>query len=310
MRHDGLPPWEQAPSTANSAAVQRLIEQGVFFMPISGRMIANMSPLVAGIGEPAASTPLTLISGYNGGLVVQQDGRPSDKQWQETKHIVLSRSAIESATSFVAENGLLMKIYFRNSAGSCCMASCGDFDYSVEQAEFFYGCGEFPYTAADAGSSMLEPAHRALLHTAPFPITRVPYDVDTIFALNPMKLVILTNTPDETMAAAAAKLPAGEADLIRGNFWYEYMPPGVNKSTTLAWVAEQLGFTIDECVAFGDSSNDFEMLRDAGLGVATSNARPEVKDVSKYTSAFTNEEDAVGKEINNLLAAGAFATAK
>ena len=37
MRHDGLPPWEQAPSTANSAAVQRLIEQGVYFMPISGK---------------------------------------------------------------------------------------------------------------------------------------------------------------------------------------------------------------------------------------------------------------------------------
>lgn len=165
----------------------------------AGRMIANMSPLVAGIGEPAASTPLTLISGYNGGLVVQQDGGAGDKQWQETKHIVLSRAAIESATSFVAEHGLLMKVYFRNDDGSCCMASCGDFDYTTEQAEFFYGCGEFPYTADDAGSRTLDPAHRALLHTAPFPITRVPYDVDAIFALNPMKLVILTNTPDETV---------------------------------------------------------------------------------------------------------------
>lgn len=46
---------------------------------------------------------------------------------------------------------------------------------------------------------------------------------------------------------------------------------GVNKSSGLSWLANHLGFTMDECVAFGDSSNDFEMLRDAGLGVCMDN---------------------------------------
>ncbi len=52
----------------------------------------------------------------------------------------------------------------------------------------------------------------------------------------------------------------------------------------------------------------FEMLRDAGLGCAMANARPEVSAVAKYTSKLTNEEDGVGVEIENLLASGAFDT--
>jgi len=75
----------------------------------------------------------------------------------------------------------------------------------------------------------------------------------------------------------------------------------MNKSTALASLAASLGVAMDECVAFGDSSNDLEMVRDAGLGIAMANARDDVKKVAGYTSQWTNEEDAVGREIEHLL---------
>jgi hydroxymethylpyrimidine pyrophosphatase-like HAD family hydrolase len=59
-------------------------------------------------------------------------------------------------------------------------------------------------------------------------------------------------------------------------------------------------------VAFGDSSNDLEMLRDAGLGVCMQNGRDDVKAVANRTSHWTNDEDGVGREIEALLESGAF----
>ena len=62
--------------------------------------------------------------------------------------------------------------------------------------------------------------------------------------------------------------------------------------------------TLEQTITFGDGVNDLEMLRDAGLGIAMANARPEVKRVAKLTSQFTNEESAVAKEIATLLETG------
>ena len=49
------------------------------------------------------------------------------------------------------------------------------------------------------------------------------------------------------------------------------------KGKALSALCRALGFTAAEAVAFGDGSNDSEMLLAAGLGVAMANAVPEVK---------------------------------
>ena len=56
------------------------------------------------------------------------------------------------------------------------------------------------------------------------------------------------------MAKVAATATQQDSyDTVRGNFWYEYMPKGINKSTGLQWLAESLEFKfrLEECVAFG-----------------------------------------------------------
>lgn len=57
-------------------------------------------------------------------------------------------------------------------------------------------------------------------------------------------------------------------------------PPNVTKSKTLEKLCDMLGFTIENLIAFGDSSNDFEMIRDAYYGVAMTCANEKVKEIA------------------------------
>lgn len=61
-----------------------------------------------------------------------------------------------------------------------------------------------------------------------------------------------------------------------------------------------LGITPKECIAFGDASNDIEMLQLAGLGIAVANASEECKSAADYVSEFTNNQDAVAKELRKI----------
>ena len=54
----------------------------------------------------------------------------------------------------------------------------------------------------------------------------------------------------------------------------------VTKSTGLAFVADRLGIPMSAVMAVGDQSNDLQMLRDVGLGVAMGDAPAEVRAVA------------------------------
>ena len=47
-------------------------------------------------------------------------------------------------------------------------------------------------------------------------------------------------------------------------------------------------------MAFGDDYNDFEIIKECGVGVAMGNAEEAIKEVAEYITA-TNEEDGVAK---------------
>ena len=66
-------------------------------------------------------------------------------------------------------------------------------------------------------------------------------------------------------------------------------------------MVEQWGATLDNVVAFGDDTNDIEMVRQSGLGVAMTNAVAEVKAVARR-HAPTNDEDGVACVLEELLA--------
>lgn len=60
--------------------------------------------------------------------------------------------------------------------------------------------------------------------------------------------------------------------LLDTRFAIHLQDPGVNKGTAIRDLAGEMGLRLDEILAIGDSENDIEMLRAAGVGVAVANA--------------------------------------
>ncbi|WP_053141841.1 HMP-PP phosphatase [Erwinia billingiae] len=57
----------------------------------------------------------------------------------------------------------------------------------------------------------------------------------------------------------------------------EVLPPGCNKGTALDSLSSSLGFTLADCMAFGDAMNDREMLETVGRGFIMGNAMSQLK---------------------------------
>jgi Cof subfamily protein (haloacid dehalogenase superfamily) len=76
--------------------------------------------------------------------------------------------------------------------------------------------------------------------------------------------------------------------------WFlEVFDPSASKGQALQWLAERLGVGLSEAIAFGDSSNDLDMLRLAGTGVAIAGSSPEVLAVADFVTAIPEEDGIV-----------------
>ena len=78
----------------------------------------------------------------------------------------------------------------------------------------------------------------------------------------------------------------------------EVMNKQMNKAEALKKVADYYGIPQQRIIAFGDGSNDLEMIDYAGVGVAMTNGLPEIKNVAKYITD-TNTNDGVANFLNN-----------
>jgi len=73
-------------------------------------------------------------------------------------------------------------------------------------------------------------------------------------------------------------------------YFLELASPEVTKAAGLAFLAERLGFTASDTVAFGDGENDVELLDWAGYGVAVANAHERVLAVADLVCPSVEEE--------------------
>ena len=61
-----------------------------------------------------------------------------------------------------------------------------------------------------------------------------------------------------------------------GKEWVDCNAKGVSKWTALSYLIDRFDLLPDEVCCFGDNLNDIEMLQNAGISYAVSNARQEV----------------------------------
>lgn len=80
---------------------------------------------------------------------------------------------------------------------------------------------------------------------------------------------------------------------------FEILPKNVNKGKALRMLCEYLNIDIKNTVAVGDYTNDVEMIKTAGIGVAVENANEDAKMAADYITA-SNDNDAIARVIEDI----------
>ena len=91
-----------------------------------------------------------------------------------------------------------------------------------------------------------------------------------------------------------------DSDKIPNIKWLAINPKKVNKLSTLEILCSKLNISLNEVIFFGDAINDLEIIKNVGLGVAVSNALPEVKKLAKKIT-LSNDENGVAHFLNIFL---------
>lgn len=76
--------------------------------------------------------------------------------------------------------------------------------------------------------------------------------------------------------------------------------PDVDKGSSLGIIANEMGIKTDEILAIGDSENDIEFLKVAGMKVAVSNADEELKAIADYVTEHPHG-DGVAEAIEKFI---------
>nr|WP_318244152.1 HAD family hydrolase [Oerskovia rustica] len=98
----------------------------------------------------------------------------------------------------------------------------------------------------------------------------------------------------EEFSALAGSLGLSDVTYAVGwTAWMDIAPLGVTKASALERVRGLLGVAPGATVAVGDGSNDIDMLRWAGRGVAMGHAEPEVKAAADEVTGSIDEAGAV-----------------
>ncbi len=115
---------------------------------------------------------------------------------------------------------------------------------------------------------------------------------------------ILSRGPHEELlqrkAYIDAHMPGKLQVLFSEDTFLEIMPTEVDKGRGLQRLADLFGVSIEETMAVGDSQNDIDMLKAAGLSVTMENAHDEIKKIAGYVTA-SNDEDGVAQAIEKFV---------
>lgn len=86
------------------------------------------------------------------------------------------------------------------------------------------------------------------------------------------------------MPADMRALVESHLSLIEHATYYEACPVGCSKATGIQRIIDRLHIPRERVLAFGDSSNDRDMIAFAGIGVAMGNATDEIKAISDFVT--------------------------
>lgn len=248
-------------SARNRAAIKRVREQGVRFVPTTGRGLKSIQGTLAELG----------MSGLAGEYVISLNGGAITELGEEKllRLEALPRSLAEELFARGRDYGLCMQVHTKDET----------YFYHLTPAEREYLSGRM---------EMEEFFTPDLDFLAGQEIVKIVYADPNVDHLR------------EIEAELAPLLGEADVSYSSGRF-LEFNRKGVTKGQGLLWLASYLGIKPEETIAIGDNLNDVPMLQAAGLGVCVQNGLPEVQKLCGYVTKGTNDEDAVAETIEKFV---------
>lgn len=126
---------------------------------------------------------------------------------------------------------------------------------------------------------------------------------EEFLALSHPKLIIPEEPEVLVGIEAELKLRFGDAvRMFRSKpYFLEIMPPKADKGFALAELAQLLSIPRESVMAVGDSGNDKEMLRYAGLGVAMINALPEIQALADWVTTKDHNNNGLAEALDRWI---------
>ena len=249
-------------SSANAAAVARLIADGTRVVLASGRSHANMIPFHRALGLP----PGPVISSQ--GAVVQD----SDTGVARFTFAIRPMEVAEVTRDGRARGFAVL--YYRSTG--------------------IYAEARTRWTEYDQARNAEPHRHVHDLLATP-EHGEAPDDVAKIMWLGDPDTI--TSAVAETHARYDARLTVTRTDPP----YLEFSALNVTKATALAAVAQAMGAAQADVVAFGDGNNDAAMLAWAGVGVAMPHAHPAARAAANRIAPDGDLEEAFARAVAMVL---------
>jgi hypothetical protein len=245
--------------------INRLFELGIEFIPSSGRAFNSLPD------------QLSVLNGLNYAVTSNGVCVNDFKKRQSISSSCVSSQTIEALLKFIKDRNIYIECFVEGQGYT---------------AKSYY---ENPVTKGGRISYMVEYVRT----------TRKPVDDIWKFAFDYKdKMEAFDIICDATVAFDFEKeLKEKFTDVYithSENYLIEISNVESGKHNGMKKACDILGIDLKDCIAFGDADNDKEMLKEAGLGIAVSNASDACKNSADKISLWTNNQDAVAKELREI----------
>ena len=105
---------------------------------------------------------------------------------------------------------------------------------------------------------------------------------------------------DEIVGDIQSQLPDGLRIVTAGNEWMDIQNFGIHKGKGKQLLQKKYNIAFDECAAFGDQMNDYELLQSVKYGYAMANAVEPIKEIA-YGITLSNQHQGVIKKIKEVI---------
>ena len=117
------------------------------------------------------------------------------------------------------------------------------------------------------------------------------------------KLVL--STPAEKMSEVEAYYELHKSDRFRAfktqADMFEFVHPKLSKVYGIKAYCEKYGLSLGQVAAFGDTTNDIEMIAECGMGVCMCNGTQDAKDVADIVTEYSNDEDGLAMVLEAVM---------